>query len=178
MTHVPDVPDLTRLLGEGWCLTATALPPAAALAVAGVPAPSAVQGLEYLGARLAGSLPDAGTQVALAATDAGTWTLLLELEGTIGWRGEDPEVLARLTDPDRAVSLVRDPNRLDLYLAEGGTVLGVLDVITGVARGEVPPLSAVPVGVPATSELSYDQRAVHALHELTGLVVDEATLAG
>ncbi|MGL4178091.1 MAG: DUF6461 domain-containing protein [Dermatophilaceae bacterium] len=123
--------------------------------------------------------PDAGSRVALVAADAGGgWTLLVELEGTIGWRGEEPGVLARLSGDSRAVSLVRDPNRLDLYLAEGGIVLGVLDVITGVARGAVPDISAVPVGVAATADRSYDQRAVLALHELTGVLVDDATLTG
>ncbi|MFE8970684.1 DUF6461 domain-containing protein [Streptomyces albogriseolus] len=89
--------DLSELFGEGWCVTLTQLAPA--------------QALERMGVRDVTDVDD-GMQLATERLEAGGmqpevlllghglrdgWSLIVELEGPLGWVGMDRAVLEALS---------------------------------------------------------------------------------
>jgi hypothetical protein len=129
--------DLTDKFGEGWCVTATRRPIADTLRHMGVREPTAMpDGLTRVTQRLLGK--DRPGVLLLARQAAPGWTIVLELEGTTGWVGAQPDVLHRLSAAGgMACSMVRDPNRIIVLFAEDGHVRAGLDAITGRRWGSI-----------------------------------------
>jgi hypothetical protein len=124
--------DLTRRFGEGWCVTLARLPAHDTLGQMGVPAPFTMpDGLAQATRRL--TTPDHPPRVLLLARMATPhWTLVLELEGSTGWTGMQPDILAELsTLDDPACTIMRDPNQVVAMFAHSGRVHAGLDLITG-----------------------------------------------
>src|SRR5689334_17905498 len=119
--------DLTRRLGEGWCVTVTVLAPALTLDMMGVREPAEVpDGLAVASRRITRRPPE----VMLLAKGRGGGSLVLEVEGTIGWIGADPDMLGELSEAGRACSIYRDPNKIELLVAEDGDVIGGMSAVT------------------------------------------------
>ncbi|WP_435217979.1 DUF6461 domain-containing protein [Streptomyces sp. bgisy034] len=135
---MPDPIDLTEKFGEGWCVTVTRLPPGEALHRMGVAELATMpDGLQQATGRLAvpGAPRDLGALI-LGRQAAAEWTLVLELDGTHGWLGREPDVLAALsTDSGIACSTTKDSNQTTVLFAEDGLISTVLDAVTGSWRG-------------------------------------------
>ncbi len=126
--------DLTRMFGEGWCVTIAPLSVEDTLRVMGVDAPAVLpDGLEQVTQRLtAPGGTDESAVLLLAKPAAPGWTVVLELEGGTGWVGMDPHVLGDLAvDGTTACSAMKNPNQVSVLFAEGGEALSGLDATTG-----------------------------------------------
>jgi hypothetical protein len=121
--------DLTRRFGEGWCVTVARLTPEQALYVMGVEAPVELRdGLAQASERI----PARPRNVLLLAKAAPPDSaLVLELEGTTGWIGMDPDVLGELSDAGgTACTISRDPNKVQVIFAEDGRYAAQLSAVT------------------------------------------------
>jgi hypothetical protein len=178
--------DLTRHLGEGWCVTVTPLAPALTLDmmgardVAGVP-----DGVGRASRRIAERRPEV---LLLAKPATGYGSLVLEVEGTVGWIGLDPDVLGELSEAGTACSIGRDPNRVNVLIAEDGEVVAGLDAVTLLRWGTLADRSAralAAAGFPGDDEEPGDeisrwtpsQCAALALAAVTGVTLDDGMLA-
>lgn len=124
--------DLSELFGEGWCVTLTQLVPAQALERMGVRDVTDVDdGMQLATERLEAD----GMQPEVLLLGRGLrdgWSLIVELEGTLGWVGMDRAVLEALSAGGRvAASAFEDPNQLMGHVAADGQVVCELDAITG-----------------------------------------------
>ncbi|MFF0690862.1 DUF6461 domain-containing protein [Streptomyces albogriseolus] len=113
--------DLSELFGEGWCVTLTQLAPAQALERMGVRDVTDVDdGMQLATERLEAD----GTQPEVLLLGRGLrdgWSLIVELEGTLGWVGMDRAVLEALSAGGRvAASAFEDPNQLMGHVAVDG----------------------------------------------------------
>ena len=179
--------DLTRHLGEGWCVTVTPLAPALTLDMMGArevtDVPDAVD-------RASRRIPERLPHVLLLAKPAtGYGSLVLEVEGTMGWIGRDPEILGELSEAGAACTISRNPNRVDVLIAEDGEVVAGLDAVTlrrwGTVDGQwAAALTAA--GFPDDDEepgeeicrWTPSQCAALALAAVTGITLDAGMLAG
>ncbi|XVV10668.1 hypothetical protein ACQP2X_38375 [Actinoplanes sp. CA-131856] len=162
--------DLTRRLGEGWCVTVTVLAPALTLDMMGVREVAPVPGgLAVASRRIALRPPE----VMLLAKPAGDGTLVLEVEGTLGWIGADPEMLGELSEAGRACSIYRDPNKIELLVAEDGDVIAGMSAVTLGSWGRFDP-----GWVDGLDERSGtpSQCAALALKAITGVGLDAGVL--
>ncbi|MFF5079062.1 hypothetical protein ACFY36_18560 [Actinoplanes sp. NPDC000266] len=148
--------DLTQRLGEGWCVTVTVLRPALTLDMMGVARVSEVpDGLTVASRRIPQRLPE----VMLLAKGKGEGSLVLEVEGTIGWIGADAEMLGELSEAGRACTIYRDPNKIELLVAEDGDVIGGMSAVSLHSWG------------------SFDERWTEGLDETSGTPSQCAALA-
>jgi hypothetical protein len=121
----------------------------------------------------------------------GGWCAVLELEGTCGWTGTDPRVLAALSaDGQTAVSAYEDPNRIRVQVAVDGAAVCELDVVTGrfvpAPSGDQQAVrDLLAVGFSLDDEVSgqaadseFSQRAVLALRAVTGVELTEDDFSG
>ncbi|MFE0318931.1 DUF6461 domain-containing protein [Streptomyces albogriseolus] len=124
--------DLSELFGEGWCVTLTQLAPAQALERMGVRDVTDVDdGMQLATERLeAGGMQPEVLLLGRGLRDG--WSLIVELEGTLGWVGMDRAVLEALSAGGRvAACAFEDPNQLMGHVAVDGQVVCELDAITG-----------------------------------------------
>lgn len=124
--------DLSDLFGEGWCVTLAHFAPAQALERMGVrDVTDVADGLQLATERLEAD----GTQpevLLLGRELRDGWSLILELEGTLGWVGMDRAVLEALSAGGRvAASAFEDPNQLMVHVAADGQVVCEVDAVTG-----------------------------------------------
>lgn len=172
--------DLTQLFGEDWCVTVVDFYPEDVLDIMGVDSAVPMTGGVHLASqRLTSRHSDVLLLAKQVLTDA---TLVLELEGTTGWVGRDPAVLADLSDAGgTACTISKDPNNVTVVIAKNGAVVGGLNAVTGRRWGNLDrPLTAslTAAGFPAgdTEELademhllSPSQWAAVALYVVTGV---------
>jgi len=176
--------DLTRKFGEGWCVTLARLPADDALRHMGVEGPTDMpDGLAQATHRLTTRNNSDEPSVLLLAREAAPgWTLVLELEGTIGWIGMDPDVLGDLSaDGGTACTIMRDPNQFVAMFAEDGHTTAGLDAVTGRRWGTPSDQLAAALagtGLPENDDdepadeiahWSFSQYTVLALHAATGI---------
>lgn len=183
--------DLTEMFGEGWCVTLASVGAMPALECMGVRKADLV----HDGVGLASERLDAGSEgpevMLLARELSGGWCLVVELEGTSGWVGMDPEVLAALSAHGRVVvSAFQDPNQMMVQVAADGTVVCELDLIAGyftrlvgAESRSVESLLSVGFsrgGDPAgqAAQMDFAGRAVLALAAVTGVDLVEADFDG
>lgn len=183
--------DLSELFGEGWCVTLAHLAPAQALDRMGVRdvAPVA-DGLDLATERLEadGVEPDV---LLLGRELRGGWSMVVELEGTLGWAGMDRGVLAALSAGGQvAVSAFEDPNQLMVHVAQDGQVVCELEAVTGrlvyEAAGSNETVRALlscgfspgdePTGQAAAADAAG--RVVLALRAVTGVELEEEDFDG
>ncbi|MEU8813328.1 hypothetical protein [Actinoplanes sp. NPDC048796] len=163
--------DLTRHLGEGWCVTVTVLAPALTLDMMGVrDVAEAPDGLTRASRRIPRRLPE----VMLLARSAGEGSLVLQVEGTLGWIGADPDMLGELSEAGRACTIHRDPNKIQLSVAEDGDVVGGMSAVSLRTWGRFDDAW--------TRELDEkwtpSQCAALALKAITGVEIDAGVLDG
>ncbi|XVU23455.1 hypothetical protein ACQPZJ_40365 [Actinoplanes sp. CA-054009] len=162
--------DLTRRLGEGWCVTVTVLAPALTLDMMGVREAAAVpDGLVVASRRV----PLRPPEVMLLAKPAGDGAMVLEVEGTIGWIGADADMLGELSEAGRACTIYRDPNKIELLVAEDGDVIGGMSAVTLWRWGSFDERWAA--GLDETSG-TPSQCAALALKAITGVGLDAGVL--
>lgn len=180
--------DLTRRFGEGWCVTVTPLAPALTLDMMGVRQPAEVpDGLTVASRRIPERLPE----VLLMAKPAvsGNGTVVLEIEGTLGWIGADPEMLGELSEAGTACTISRDPNRVDVLIAEDGEAVAGLSTVTFLRWGDFTDgwnVALAAAGFPGDDEepgdeisrWSASQCAALALAAITGVTLDAGVLDG
>jgi hypothetical protein len=168
------------LFGEGWCVTVVDFNPEDVLDMMGVDnAVALTDGVHLASQRLTSRHQDVLLLAKQVLTDA---TLVLELEGTTGWVGRDPAVLADLSEAGGTVCTIsKDPNNVTVVVAKNGDVIGGLNAVTGRRWGNLDrqltaSLTAAGFPVGDTDEpadevdlLSPSQRAAVALFVVTGV---------
>ncbi|MGK5627445.1 DUF6461 domain-containing protein [Streptomyces sp. URMC 123] len=124
--------DLLELFGEGWCVTLAHRAPVQALERMGVREVAEVaDGLQLVTERLEADRTEPDVLL-LGRELRGGWSLVVELEGTLGWVGMDRGVLAALSAGGQmAVSAFEDPNQLMVHVAADGQVVCELDAVSG-----------------------------------------------
>jgi hypothetical protein len=121
----------------------------------------------------------------------GGWSLVVELEGTLGWMGMARGVLEALSAGGQvAVSAFEDPNQLMVHVAVDGCVMCELDAVTGRLVYEAAGAAATaegllslgfsrggePTGQVAVADAA--ERAVLALRAVTGVELQEEGFDG
>jgi hypothetical protein len=183
--------DLTDMFGEGWCLTLAPMEAARALALLGSGEVTVAEdGLRQVTDRLESG--DRSPDVLLLGRDLRDgWSLVMELEGTIGWVGVDERLLAALSVAGNvAVSAFADPNQTKVYLAANGQVVCELDADVGyLGRGADSTDPVVQCLIDAgfsrddepggrAAATAEELRAVLALQAVTGVELTEEDFAG
>lgn len=129
--------DLHQIFGEGWCVTLAALPADEALRRMGVedPAP-APDGLGAFRGRST-SRRWAEPVLLLGRSVSANWSVVIEMEGSTGWVGAQPEVLERLARPGHpACTAYSNPNQtVVLFREHDGAVCGI-DPLSGRRWGD------------------------------------------
>ncbi len=178
--------DLTRHLGEGWCVTLTPLAPALTLDMMGARDVADVpDGVDRASRRIPERLPEV---LLLAKPATGYGSLVLEVEGTVGWIGMDPDVLGELSEAGTACTISRDPNQVNVLIAEDGEVVAGLNAVTFLRWGTFDDrwtAALAAAGFPGDGEEPGDeisqwtssQCAVLALEAVTGVTLDAGMLA-
>lgn len=180
--------DLTRRLGEGWCVTVTPLAPALTLDMMGVrQAVEMPDGLAVASRRIPERLPEVLLLAKPATTGDGS--VVLEVEGALGWIGADPDTLGELSEAGTACTISRDPNRVEVLIAEDGEVVAGLSAVTLRRWGDFTDgwnSALAEAGFPAGDEEPGDeisrwtpsQCAALALAAVTGVTLDDGLLDG
>ncbi|GAA1618978.1 DUF6461 domain-containing protein [Actinoplanes couchii] len=181
--------DLTGMFGEGWCVTLTRGDVFEALSGMEVD-PADCRPVPTLADAAGLTWPVPGVLLVAREIGAGL-TLVLEFDGSTGWVGADPDVLAVLSATGgMACSIYKNPNREELsYAADADLVTG-LDPATFRRWGSAPErfddtLRAAgfpgPDGDGGSSDilgLPPSQRAVAAMTVLTGTALTAAMFDG
>ncbi|GLZ41807.1 DUF6461 domain-containing protein [Actinokineospora sp. NBRC 105648] len=176
---MPELVDLTNVFGESWCVTVTDMPLDAALEFMGV-VESVVRpnGLAEVTGRLVASSSRADRQTLLLGKETAGWTVVLELEGLIGWVGEEPGLLGDLSAGGGTACTMRSsPNEVAVIFAEDGEVTSGLNAVNGWRWGTPSPRLAAALdavgfteGAAAETEaLSFAQCAALAVQAATGV---------
>jgi hypothetical protein len=186
---MPEPLDLTGRYGEGWCVTVTRGEPLEALSGMEVD-PAETRPAPTLAAA-AGLTWDSPGVLLVARQIADDVSLVLEVDGSTGWVGTRPDVLAVLSaGGGMACSISKNPNREELLHAVDAVLVTGLDPATFRRWGSDPErfsaaLAAAgfpgPDGEDGADEilrLSAAQRAVTALGVLTGVELSASMFDG
>jgi hypothetical protein len=184
--------DLTARFGEAWCVTLAPRAVGKALEGVGVVAPAELaDGLARVTERLEVGYGSRADVLLIGRQVAEGWTLVLEVEGSTGWVGLAPGVLAGLSHDDQMAACARaDPNQIDVHFAGEDGSVARLDVVTGLRIGDFGEQLAgalTTVGFPAgdaaefsgvAAGLGFAQRALLALEAATGVGLTDEMFSG